>query len=330
MKLDRSKSYGIKISKRNSSGVVLCWETRTLQFSTDLPKQWPRRNVSIVYRPNLALNLYTLDLNLSFIRHSFRIGDGPSAVPVTTHLSTLATLNQPKIDSQAGGSSSRMDNQSSTQTTVGMGLKPQLFVSGNRVVYPASFSYGQWPNHVGATPYGVSAVQNSLPFPYSAYYGLPANPMVAGSGSHQNHSYGQQQSYTGSTVMGATQLQGSNSTDQAMSSTTKSAEASSHDTASVFHLSHATTDRSSIQSNTAQGMQALQPSALLNGQNPVWDATADDSTMVSRGLNQPPEPSTIDPSTLSLEPAQLAEILRANPGLASVVLAALGQTQSRV
>ena len=218
---------------------------------------------------------------------------------VTTHLSTPATLSQSKIEFQAGGSSSRTNNQSSTQTTVSMGLKPQLFVSGNRVMYPASFNYAQWPSHVGATPYGVSAVQNSLPFPYSAYYGVPTNPVVAGSESQQNHSYGQQQSYNGSS---ATQMQGSNPMDQAMSSTT--ADQSSNASAS--------------QSNPSQGMQ---PSALSNGQNP------EDSTMTP---NQSPEPSTIDPSTLSLEPAQLTEILRANPGLASVVLAALGQTQSRV
>lgn len=229
---------------------------------------------------------------------------------VTTHLSTPATLSQPKIEFQAGGSSSRTNNQSSTQTTVSMGLKPQLFVSGNRVMYPASFNYGQWPgHHVGATPYGISAVQNSLPFPYSAYYGVPTNSMVAGSESQQNH--GQQQSYNGSTVVSATQTQGSNPTDQAMSSTT--ADQSSN--------------ASSSQSNTSQGMQAFQPLAPSNGQNLVWDAPTEDSTMTS---NQSPESSTIDPSTLSLEPAQLAEILRANPGLASVVLAALGQTQSRV
>lgn len=269
-------------------------------------------------------------------------------MPIATYLNTSTTLNQQKIDFHSGGSSSRSDNQLNSQTT--MTQNPH-----NRVMYSGSFTYGQWANHVGTTPYGVSAAQNSLPYPYSAYYGM-ASPML---GSHQNHTYGQfpfahtytqsdtqlrdgqvgkpqSHSNSGPTSMNEARLQGSSSRDQA---TTQISEARSQGTAPVF-ISHVTATAknqlvdASSEPCTSQETEAgsSQLSNFSDGEKSVCAATQSGDNSKFGDPHQPSlsESSPIDPSTLTLEPTQLAEILRANPALASVVLAALGQTQRRV
>lgn len=174
---------------------------------------------------------------------------------------------------------------STTPASVSTNLKPIY----GQMTYPfaGALTYGQWAT--GSTPYGVAAQQPS--YPYACFGGATTTTFVP-----QRQSYGQ---------LSFAQIYGQS-------------QAPPHgDQMETLSLSTATkTDTTPLQQNTT-AVNSTQSSAQCNQPNAISLDTNVTSTTSA--------PASGAQDVSMLQAAQLADILRANPQLANIVLAAMGQ-----
>src|SRR5580765_2873857 len=219
-----------------------------------------------------------------------------SAILVSNAVSMAPHPPTPKANAALPGNSA--------PATVNTILKPQLYMNGSQMAYPpfaGAFAYGQWAT--GTTPYGVGAQHPSHPY---TYFGAAAN--VPQRQSFSQLSFAQ--------IYGQSQVPPRDNQEDIRSScltvvkndTAPLHSTPEHKTSETLQLSGL-----SVQSNhlaTAEPIQVGVPTQL-NADSPPAGAQS--------------RPQEQDVS--ALQTAQLAEILRANPQLASMVLAAIGQAQ---
>jgi len=180
---------------------------------------------------------------------------------------------------------------STTPAIVSTDLKPQLF---GQMSYPfaGALTYGQWAT--GSTPYGVAAQQPSYPY---ACFGAATTTL-----GPQHQSYGQL-SY--SQIYGQSQVPPRANQAEMPSVSTAAKTDMTPPLQSTTPPLQSTTALNSTVSDTLQSSGGLVQCNAIS----------------SSVLNQDENIASQDVST------QLVDILRANPQLASIVLAAMGQAQ---
>ena len=285
-----------------------------------------------------------------------------SVAPVTTFPSVSAATGQQTYAAPYPASSSAppidkptTQANASRPTSSAVILNHQPYGTSTQFMYPqttGSYSYTQFAPYSGTTPYG--AVGQT---PYSQGYHGASVAMASASqplAQYSQYGYGQpymhpqfrggqlhwQQPYQGPLVQpfmvgpqvqhGPRPIQPSQSTEPSQPSPVMQPLVDSNGAASV-HQSHYRDHVQQRQPNHQPRSQPPLPSKASTDQKPALTTPQPGSTVASTSA----DPDTVSvphvsqaQSVLDLPPAQLTELLRANPQLRDMMQAAIGQSQA--